>query len=93
MWNLAGLPNDETSIENGIIIQNSTRWPYLIDPEKQAFKFLRNLSKGVKDGVEFSKAKNQNFMKTLEISLQAGKWMIVEDCAESLDVSLEPILQ
>lgn len=32
-WNLAGLPKDETSIENGIIIEQSRRWPLMIDPQ------------------------------------------------------------
>ena len=31
-WNLAGLPKDDTSIENGIIIDKSRRWPLMIDP-------------------------------------------------------------
>jgi len=31
-WNLLGLPKDETSIENGLIIKNSKRWPLIIDP-------------------------------------------------------------
>lgn len=79
-WNLAGLPNDQTSIENGIIIKNSSKWPYLIDPEKQALKYLRNIAKEITNGVEYSKQKNVNFMKILEICLQAGKWLIVEDC-------------
>ena len=31
-WNIAGLPKDTTSIENGIIIDKSKRWPLMIDP-------------------------------------------------------------
>jgi dynein heavy chain len=32
-WNIAGLPKDETSTENGIIIDKSRRWPLMIDPQ------------------------------------------------------------
>ncbi len=32
-WNIAGLPKDDTSIENGIIIDKSRRWPLMIDPQ------------------------------------------------------------
>lgn len=32
-WVLAGLPKDDTSIENGIIIDKSRRWPLMIDPQ------------------------------------------------------------
>jgi len=31
-WNIAGLPKDDTSIENGIIIDKSRRYPLMIDP-------------------------------------------------------------
>lgn len=32
-WNVAGLPKDELSVENGIIIDRSRRWPLMIDPQ------------------------------------------------------------
>lgn len=31
-WNIAGLPKDDTSTENGLIIDNGRRWPLMIDP-------------------------------------------------------------
>lgn len=32
-WNIAGLPVDNYSIENGIISTTSRRWPLMIDPQ------------------------------------------------------------
>lgn len=32
-WNIAGLPKDDTSTENGIIIDKSRRYPLMIDPQ------------------------------------------------------------
>lgn len=43
MWTVAGLPNDNLSIENGIIMFKSRRWPLMIDPQTQANKFIKNL--------------------------------------------------
>jgi len=32
-WNIAGLPVDAFSVDNGIIVHNSRRWPLMIDPQ------------------------------------------------------------
>lgn len=32
-WNIAGLPVDNFSIENGIIATKARRWPLMIDPQ------------------------------------------------------------
>lgn len=32
MWSVSGLPNDNLSIENGIIMFKSRRWSLMIDP-------------------------------------------------------------
>jgi len=32
-WHIAGLPVDNFSIDNGIIVSNSRRWPLMIDPQ------------------------------------------------------------
>jgi dynein heavy chain len=32
-WGVAGLPSDNLSVENGIIMFGSRRWPLMIDPQ------------------------------------------------------------
>ena len=44
-WNIAGLPVDTFSIDNGIIVDNTSRWPLCIDPQGQANKWIKNLEK------------------------------------------------
>ena len=41
-WNIDGLPSDNFSVENAIIINNSRRWPLFIDPQLQANKWIKN---------------------------------------------------
>ena len=43
-WNIAGLPVDSFSVDNGIIISNSRRWPLMIDP--QGTLWTRHLLEG-----------------------------------------------
>ena len=42
-WQIAGLPKDNLSVENGVIVQFSRRWPLFIDPQGQANKWVKNM--------------------------------------------------
>lgn len=42
-WQIAGLPKDNLSVENGVIVQFTRRWALFIDPQGQANKWIKNL--------------------------------------------------
>lgn len=41
-WNIAGLPVDSFSVDNGIIVSKSRRWPLMIDPQGKFYKSLQS---------------------------------------------------
>lgn len=90
-WNIAGLPVDSFSIDNGIIVSNSNRWSLCIDPQAQANKWIRNMEKD--HNLQVIRMTDGNYVRTLENAIQFGWPVLLENVAETLDPVLEPILQ
>ena len=90
-WNLQGLPTDSFSIDNGIAVFNSRRWPLMIDPEGQANVWIRNMEKSNK--LKVVKQTDSQFMRTIENAVQFGAPVLLENVGEELDPTLEPLLQ
>lgn len=89
-WQIAGLPVDAFSIDNGIITSNSRRWSLMIDPQGQANKWIKNMEKSNRLGV--IKLTDTNYVRTLENSIQFGTPLLLENIGEELDPMLEPVL-
>lgn len=69
-WNIAGLPSDNFSIDNGIIVSNARRWPLMIDPQGQASKWVKNMEK--KNNLVVVKLSDSDFVRRLESCIQFG---------------------
>ena len=62
-WNLNGLPLDEYSTENALILFTSRRWPLMIDPQGQANRWLKKLEADRKLSV--IKLSDDGYLRTL----------------------------
>ncbi|XP_076632445.1 dynein heavy chain 2, axonemal kl-2 [Colletes latitarsis] len=90
-WNIQGLPSDDFSTENGIIVTRGARWPLVIDPQCQAVKWIKNMeAKNSLRVIDFGQA---DFMRVLEHALQFGKPVLLENIGEVVDPALNPILE
>uniref|UniRef100_A0A0G4EZA7 AAA+ ATPase domain-containing protein n=1 Tax=Chromera velia CCMP2878 TaxID=1169474 RepID=A0A0G4EZA7_9ALVE len=92
-WNVCGLPSDNLSVENGIVVDKARRWPLMIDPQNQANRYIKELGKKMSpEGIEVIKLSDPGYMKQLELGIQFGRWILLENIGEVLDPSLDPIL-
>ncbi|KAM4632527.1 dynein axonemal heavy chain 3 [Discoglossus pictus] len=89
-WQIAGLPVDSFSIDNGIIVSNSRRWSLMIDPQGQANKWIKNMEKANKLFV--IKLSDTNYTRILENAIQFGNPVLLENLGEEIDAILEPVL-
>lgn len=88
-WNIQGLPADQLSIENGLLVTRGRRWPLMIDPQGQANRWIRN-----KEGTDLKvvKLSEPKYLRSLENAIRTGQSVLLEDVGEQLDPALEPLL-
>nr|XP_029531899.1 dynein heavy chain 14, axonemal [Oncorhynchus nerka] len=88
-WQNTGLPPDQNSTENALIVKNGPHWPLLIDPQGQATRWISSM-----EGVRLRKmlASDPNYMKTVERAIRMGDAVLIQDVLENIDPCLQPIL-
>jgi len=62
----------------------------MIDPQGQANKWVKNMEKDCK--LSIIKFTDSDYMRTMENCIQFGNPLLLENVAEELDPSLEPLL-
>ena len=90
-WASEGLPGDELSIQNGILVSSMSRFPLCIDPQMQAVSWIK--SKEQKAGNLKSLSFNQgDFMKYLEMAVESGHSVLFEGIDVELDPMIDPVI-
>lgn len=84
-WNLQGLPTDALSIQNGILVTKSARYPLLVDPQGQALSWIKAKAEQEKKLPLFGSTTlgAKDLRDQLEFCMQEGLCLIVtgyEEC-------------
>nr|XP_032294976.1 dynein heavy chain 9, axonemal [Drosophila virilis] len=88
-WNNEGLPMDGMSTENATILQHSTRWPLMIDPQLQGIKWIKSRFGAA---LVVLRLTQRGFLEALEKSISRGDTVLIEQIEETMDTVLEPLL-
>jgi len=92
-WLVDKLPNDSFSIDNAIILDNSSdRWPLMIDPQMQANIWIKKKEDSRKIICIKPTMDPKIMNRYLESSIQNGIPVIFEDANEYFDPMLDPLL-
>ncbi|XP_019507533.1 PREDICTED: dynein heavy chain 11, axonemal [Hipposideros armiger] len=88
-WNNEGLPSDRMSTENATILTHCVRWPFMIDPQQQGIKWIKN-----KYGthLKVTHLGQKGFLNVIETALAFGDVILIENLEETIDPVLDPLL-
>ena len=89
-WAMEGLPSDELSVQNGIMVTRSSRWPLLIDPQGQGLGWIKNREE--QNSLRVSNLTDKRFRNQLEDAMAFGQPLLLENVMEVVDPVLDPVL-
>lgn len=92
-WQIFKLPTDSFSVENAIIMDNSDRWPLMIDPQMQANIWIKTLEDSNQIKTLKPTTDPKEVSRALDNCLMLGTPIILEDCLETIDPIYEPLLE
>merc|ERR1719473_2560905 len=95
-WNLEGLPSDDLSVQNGIMVTRSSRFPLMVDPQGQANRWIKSreaerIERSPKNCVTTLAAKN--LKDQLEFTMGEGLCLLIENVENEVDPLLDPVLE
>ncbi|XP_053095782.1 cytoplasmic dynein 2 heavy chain 1 isoform X3 [Pangasianodon hypophthalmus] len=90
IWKSEGLPSDDLSMENALVILQSVACPFLIDPSSRATEWLRTHLKAQR--LEVINQQDSNFMTSLELAVRFGKTLIIQE-VDGVEPVLYPLLR
>lgn len=90
-WIMEGLSNDALSIDNGVIATKCSRWPLFIDPQGEAYKWIKKHEE--KHDLKIVNFSETHYLKTIQTAIQSGYSVLIENVEEKLEPSVDSVLQ
>uniref|UniRef100_A0A8D0H431 Cytoplasmic dynein 2 heavy chain 1 n=1 Tax=Sphenodon punctatus TaxID=8508 RepID=A0A8D0H431_SPHPU len=90
IWKSEGLPSDDLSIENALVILQSRVCPFLIDPSSRATEWLKTHLK--ESRLDVINQQDANFITSLELAVRFGKTLIIQEM-DGVEPVLYPLLR
>lgn len=96
-WQMSGLPSDNVSIENTIMIFNNSKNALLIDPQMQANTWLKKHFKKANTGIKVFKADvkeegKEKFKSAFRDLVTQDSVVLLENLGESIDSLFENVM-
>ncbi|GMH97336.1 hypothetical protein TrST_g8180 [Triparma strigata] len=92
-WSMEGLPSDPLSVQNGIMVTRSTRYPLLIDPQGQALAWIKEHEKDKLPGFGTTTLGHPKLREQLEFCMCEGKALIIASVENEIDAMLTSVLE
>lgn len=92
-WSLQKLPSDELSIQNGIMVTRSSRYPLMIDPQGQAITWIKEREPVMRERDAIFTLNTPNLRDCLKFPLENGWPVLIESIENEVDPLFDPILE
>jgi dynein heavy chain len=92
-WNMQGLPADQLSIQNGILVTRSSRFPFMIDPQGQALSWIKKKEANNVPLFGQTILTDPKLKDKLEMCMADGYALIITGVEEEIDPMFDPVLE
>lgn len=92
-WNSQGLPKDDLSVQNGILVTQAARYPLMVDPQNQAVNWLKVREKANFPHFGTTSLTAPKLRDELEFSMEEGKTLLVEGVVKEIDPMFDPVME